>query len=50
MKIYNAAFLLNDEEDEHIHNQVNLRFSRKVLRDISDPFSISDYKFRKLYR
>ncbi|XP_039303388.1 uncharacterized protein LOC120357293 [Solenopsis invicta] len=51
MAIYMAAILLLDEEDEAFepHNQV-MRITRRILRDVSDPFSISDNEFRKLYR
>ncbi|CAL1678255.1 unnamed protein product [Lasius platythorax] len=51
MAIYMAAILLlGDEEDDAVeHNQV-MRVTRRILRDVSDPFSIPDNEFRKLYR
>jgi len=46
-----AILLLDDEEDEAFepHNQV-MRITRKIFRDIVDPFSVPDNEFRKLYR
>ncbi|KMQ81714.1 nuclease harbi1 [Lasius niger] len=51
MAIYMAAILLlGDEEDDAVeHNQV-MRVTRRILRDVSDPFSVPDNEFRKLYR
>lgn len=52
MTIYMIAILLlDDEEDDAFepHNQV-MRITRRIFRDVSDPFSDPDNEFRKLYR
>lgn len=46
-----AILLLGDEEDDVYNQNIEvLRITRKRLRDASDPFSIPDNEFRKLYR
>jgi len=52
MAIYMAAILLlGDEEDDAYNQNIEvLRITRRRLRDASDPFSIPDNEFRKLYR
>lgn len=52
MAIYMAGILLFGNEEDNAfepQNQV-MRVTRKLLRDASDPFAISDNEFRKLYR
>lgn len=45
-----AAYLLfGDEDDAEPYNQV-MRITRKRLRDVSDPFSVPENEFRKLYK
>ena len=53
MAIYMAAILLfDDEEDDAFepHNNQFMRVTRRILRDATDPFSVSDNEFRKIYR
>jgi len=46
------AIILFGEEGNDVFQQRNeiMRIARKRLRDMSDPFSISDNEFQKLYR
>jgi len=46
------AIILFDEEEDDVFQQRNeiMRIARRNLRDMSDPFSISDNEFQKLYR
>lgn len=52
MAIYMAAILLFDDKEDDAYNQniEVLRITRRRLKDASDPFSISDNEFSKLYR
>ncbi|KAM0724649.1 hypothetical protein ACS0PU_009730 [Formica fusca] len=52
MAIYMAGILLFGNEEDNAfepQNQV-MRVTRKLLRDASNPFAISDNEFRNLYR
>ncbi|XP_018364360.1 PREDICTED: uncharacterized protein LOC108762058 [Trachymyrmex cornetzi] len=55
MAIYMAAILLGDNiednfEDNFEPNNQIMRIQRRILRDMSDPFSVPENEFRKLYR
>ena len=43
-----AAILLLDEEDEEAFELIKI--IRRMLRDTTDPFTISENEFRRLYR
>lgn len=50
MAIHMAAILLFDEEDDIFEQQNNvMKITRRVLRDVTDPFSVSDNEFRALH-
>jgi len=53
MALYMGAIILFGEEEDDVFQQRNevMRIARRNLpRDMSDPFSISDNEFQKLYR
>lgn len=41
-------FYLVNEEDDEPHDQI-MRVTRRILRDVADPFSIPNNEFRELY-
>lgn len=47
MAMYMAAILFDDYNENN--NQV-MRITRRILRDVSDPFSVPANEFCKLYR